>query len=145
VPAVAAGTTWQNKINNMKPIISLKAHGVLDYVGGILITFSPWIFGFAKLGGSPLYLPLCMGSMQLLMAIFSNHPMGLFKVFPMPLHLTIDMLFGVILMSAPWLYGFYHFVFLPHLLLGAMSFFAGLFTRHSPLYGFKLSDERGFR
>ncbi|QHS56875.1 hypothetical protein GWR56_15470 [Mucilaginibacter sp. 14171R-50] len=129
----------------MKPIISLKAHGILDYVGGLLITFSPWIFGFAKLGGAPLYLPLCMGSMQLVMAIFSTHPYGIFKAFPMQLHLVIDMIVGIILIAAPWIYGFYHFVFLPHLLLGLVSFFAGLLTQHSPLYRLELFDERGYR
>ena len=129
----------------MKPIISLKAHGILDYAGGILITFSPWIFGFAPLGGAPLFLPLCLGSMQLVMAIFSNHPYGIIKVFPMQLHLIIDMFAGIILIAAPWIYGFYHFVFLPHVLLGSMSFLAGLLTRNSPLYRLELFDERGFR
>jgi hypothetical protein len=124
----------------MKAIIPLKAHGILDYVGGILITFSPWIFGFADLGGAPLYIPLCLGSM----AIFSNHPYGLFKVFPMQLHLIIDMFAGILMLVSPWIYGFYHVVFLPHLLLGMMSFFAGLLTRHSPLYGLELADERGY-
>jgi hypothetical protein len=128
----------------MKAIISLKVHGILDYVGGILTTFSPWIFGFADLGDAPLYIPLCLGSMQLVMAIFSNHPYGLFKVFPMQLHLIIDMFAGILIMVSPWIYGFYHVVFLPHLLLGMMSFFAGLLTRHSPLYGLELSDERGY-
>jgi hypothetical protein len=129
----------------MKPIISLKIHGILDYAGGLLITFSPWLFGFAKLGGATLFLPLCLGSMQLVMAIFSNHPLGVFKVFPMQLHLVIDMFVGIILIAAPWIYGFYHFVFLPHLLLGMVSLSAGLFTHHSPLYGLELFDERGNR
>lgn len=120
-------------------------HGILDYAGGLLITTSPWLFGFAKLGGAPLLIPLCLGSMQLLMALFSNHPLGVIKVFPMPLHLVIDMLAGIILIAAPWVYGFYHFVFLPHVLLGMMSLLAGLLTRHSPLYGFEIFDERGNR
>jgi hypothetical protein len=73
-------------------------HGILDYAGGLLITFSPWLFGFAKFGGAALFLPVCLGSMQLVMAVFSNHPLGLFKVFPMQLHLIIDMIVGVILL-----------------------------------------------
>jgi hypothetical protein len=128
----------------MKAIISLKVHGILDYAGGILITFSPWIFGFADLGGAPLYIPLCLGSMQLVMALFSNHPYGLFKVFPMQLHLIIDMFAGIFMLASPWIYGFYHVVFLPHLLLGMMSFFAGLLTSHSPMYKLELFDERGY-
>jgi hypothetical protein len=129
----------------MKPIISLKVHGILDYASGLLTAISPWLFGFAGLGGAPLYLPLCIGCMQLIMAIFSNHPLGLIKVFPMQLHLIIDMVVGVILIISPWVYGFYHFVYLPHLLLGLLSLTAGILTVHSPLYGRESFDERGRR
>ena len=127
----------------MKAIITTKQHAVLDYVGGLLITFSPWIFGFYKLGGAPLYIPLFIGSMQLVMAIFSRHELGLFKAFPMQLHLIIDMFAGFVLIVSSWLYGFYHFVFWPHLLLGLVSFSAGLFTQHSPFYRLELFNERG--
>jgi hypothetical protein len=110
----------------MKAIISLKMHGVLDYAGGLLITFSPWLFGFAEFGGAALFLPVCLGSMQLVMVVFSNHPLGLFKVFPMQLHLIIDMIVGVILIAAPLFFGFYQFVFFPHMLLGMISLFCGV-------------------
>lgn len=129
----------------MKPLISLKTHGILDYLGGILVTCSPWLFGFAKLGGAPLYIPLCLGSMLMIMAIFSNHPYGIFRVFPMQLHLLIDMMGGIVLIAAPWIYGFYHFVFIPHVVLGIVLFGAGLLTQHSPLFRMELFDERGRR
>ncbi|WP_147238770.1 SPW repeat domain-containing protein [Mucilaginibacter hurinus] len=128
----------------MKAAISTKTHAVLDYVGGILITFSPWIFGFAHLGGAPVFIPVVLGALQLVMAIFSKHELGLFKSVPMQLHLTIDMFAGFIILVSPLLYGFYHLVFVPHLLLGMMSFFAGLLTRHSPLYKLEQFDERGY-
>ncbi|RVU00331.1 hypothetical protein EOD41_12670 [Mucilaginibacter limnophilus] len=128
----------------MKAIISTRMHAWLDYIGGILITFSPWIFGFADLGGAPVFIPVCIGAMQLTMAIFSKHELGLFKVFPMQLHLVIDMFAGFILIVLPFVYGFYHMVYLPHVLLGALSFFAGLLTRHSPAYGLEMTDPRGF-
>jgi hypothetical protein len=127
----------------MKPMISTKTHGILDYASGLLITFSPWIFGFAKLGGAPLYIPLCLGAMLLVMTIFSNHEMGLFKAVPMQIHLLLDMIAGIVLIISPWLYGFYHFVFLPHVLLGMLTFGSGLLTQHSPLFKLELLDERG--
>jgi hypothetical protein len=128
----------------MKPLISTKTHGAMDYVAGVLIAASPWIFGFVKLGGAPLFLPLLVGIVQLLMTIFTNYEYGLFKAIPMQVHLIIDILSGFILIACPWVYGFYHFVFLPHLLFGLFTVFSGLFTMHSPLFKIKTFDERGF-
>lgn len=128
----------------MKAIISTKVHAVLDYIGGALITFSPWIFGFAGLGGAPVLIPVFIGSMQLLMAIFSKHPLGLFKVIPMQLHLTIDMLAGFGLIISPFIYDFAQLVVWPHVILGIVSFSAGVLTYDSPLYRPKFYDERGY-
>ncbi|TWR30928.1 hypothetical protein FPZ43_00145 [Mucilaginibacter pallidiroseus] len=128
----------------MKAIISTKTHAVLDYLAGALITFSPWIFGFAHLGGAPLFIPLLIGSMQLVMALFSQHQLGLFKAVPMQLHLTIDMLAGCVLIASPFIYGFAQLVVWPHVLLGIFSLSAGLLTQNSPLYRVRFFDERGY-
>ncbi|MCD8742189.1 hypothetical protein LT679_16375 [Mucilaginibacter roseus] len=128
----------------MKAIISTKTHAVLDYVAGALITFSPWIFGFANLGGAPLLIPVFIGSMQLVMAVFSKHQLGLFKAIPMQLHLTIDMLAGCVLIASPFLYGFAQLVVWPHVLLGVVSLSAGLLTYGSLLYKVQVYDERGY-
>lgn len=127
----------------MNAIIPTKVHAVLDYVGGIMIASSPWLFGFARLGGAAVFVPVLIGCLQLVMAIFSNHELGVFKVFPMQLHLVLDMFAGFILIVLPFLYGFYHLVFLPHLLLGLLSLTSGIFTQHSPLYRVDYFDGRG--
>lgn len=128
----------------MKTFISTKFHAVLDYVGGILITASPWIFGFYKVGGAALFLPLVLGILQMTMVIFTKHEGGLIKVFPLQLHLILDMLVGFVLLVSPFLYGFYPFVFLPHVLLGLLSLSAALFTDDSPfLSRLQIFDPRG--
>lgn len=128
----------------MKTFISTKFHAVLDYVGGILITASPWIFGFYKVGGAALFLPLVLGILQMTMVIFTKHEGGLIKVFPLQLHLILDMLVGFVLLVSPFLYGFYSFVFLPHVLLGLLSLSAALFTDDSPfLSRLQIFDPRG--
>jgi hypothetical protein len=128
----------------MKALISTKTHSAMDYVAGVLIAASPWIFGFAKLGGAPRFLPLLIGIVLLLMTVFTNYEYGLFKAIPMQLHLIIDILSGFVLLVCPWVYGFYHFVFLPFLIFGLFEVLSGLFTMHSPLFKIKSFDERGF-
>jgi len=129
----------------MKSFIPTKFHAVLDYVGGILITASPWIFGFYQVGGAAFFIPVVFGLLQMVMVIFTNHEGGLIKVMPLQLHLFIDMMVGFILIISPFLYNFYPFVFLPHVLLGLLSLSAALFTHQSPfLDKMQLFDPRGF-
>lgn len=128
----------------MKTFISTKFHAVLDYVGGILVTASPWIFGFYKVGGAALFIPLVFGALQMTMTIFTKHQGGLIRVFPLQLHLFLDMLVGFVLMVSPFLYDFYPFVFLPHVLMGMLLIGGALFTRLSPfLEDLSLFDARG--
>lgn len=128
----------------MKQFISTRMHGVTDYIAGILVTASPYLFGFAPLGGAPLFIPVVFGFLQLIMVIFTRHETGLIKVIPLQTHLVIDMLVGFLLMVSPFLYKFYPFVVWPHLLLGAFLFGSALFTRQSPFTGkLDLLDERG--
>jgi hypothetical protein len=128
----------------MKTFISTKFHAVLDYVGGILITASPWIFGFYNVGGAALFIPLVLRGLQIFMVLFTNHEGGLIKVIPLQIHLIMDMLVGFILIVAPFLYNFYPLVFLPHVLLGLFAFSSGIFTKSSPfIQKIQVLDPRG--
>jgi hypothetical protein len=128
----------------MKPFISTKLHSIFDYVGGIIVTASPWLFGFYNVGGAALFIPLVFGGLQLVMVIFTRHEGGFIKVFPLQLHLFIDMMVGFVLLVSPFLYKFYPFVFLPHVLLGLFLMGSGIFTKHSPfLENFDVLDPRG--
>jgi len=128
----------------MRSFISTKVHSVLDYASAVLIIASPWLFGFEPVGGAALFLPIVLGAIQFIMVIFTRHELGLFKVIPIQLHLIIDMFMGFILIVSPFLYGFYHNVFLPHVIFGLLLFGAGIFTSPSPfLDKLDVLDARG--
>ena len=112
-------------------IISTKTHGVLDYLVGILLILAPWLFNFDN-GGPAQWVPVVIGLMVLLMAIFTNFEPGLVKSIPMPFHLTMDVLAGIFLAISPWLFGFDDVVYLPHLLVGLFIIFTGFTTRRQP-------------
>jgi len=128
----------------MRPFISTKLHSLFDYAGGVVITASPWLFGFYQIGGAALFLPLVFGGLLCIMVIFTKHEGGLIKVFPLQLHLLLDMFVGFVLLVSPFLYKFYPFVVLPHVLMGLFLMGSGIFTRHSPfLENFEVLDARG--
>ena len=113
--------------------ISTRIHGVLDYLSGLLILASPWIFGFAT-GGAAQWVPVIVGAMILLMSIMTNYEAGMVKAIPMPAHLTMDVLAGVVLAASPWIFDFDELVYLPHVIFGVLEIGAGLFTERVPYH-----------
>lgn len=108
-------------------IISTKAHGVLDYLMGVLLIASPWIFNFAR-GGAETWVPVILGAGALLYSLLTNYEMGVSKAISMRSHLTLDMLSGIFLALSPWIFGFNDFVYLPHLIFGILEIGAAMMT-----------------
>lgn len=108
-------------------IISTKTHGVLDYLMGILLIASPWIFGFAN-GTAAQWIPVAIGIVMLVMSLCTNYELGAIKMLSMRAHLTMDFLVGIFLAVSPWLFHFSEVVYLPHLIFGIAEVGAALMT-----------------
>ena len=108
-------------------IISTKVHGVLDYMMGVLLIASPWIFGFAS-NGWATWLPCILGISTIIYSLATDYEMGLSDNISMRTHLTIDIISGVLLAASPWIFGFAEEVYLPHLLLGIAEIGAASLT-----------------
>lgn len=112
--------------------ISTRAHGALDYLMGLLLIVSPWLFGFAE-GGAETWVPVIVGASALLYSLLTNYEMGfLSHTIPMSTHLWLDALSGVFLAASPWLFGFAEFVWVPHVVFGLLEIGASLFTHTTP-------------
>ena len=116
----------------MKPI-STKVHGILDYLSGALLIASPWLFDFAD-HETARWVAIGVGIAVLGLSIFTDYEAGLVRKIPMSVHLTMDLLAGVLLAASPWLFGFSDRVYLPHLVLGIMEIGASLLTQRTPDY-----------
>ena len=120
----------------MKPFISTAFYGVLNYIIALTLIGSPWFFGLKDVSSAAFLLPLYIGWLQLIMAIFVDNETGFVKKFPMQIHLALDVVMGFILAVSPWLYSFSTKnsgkAFWPALLIGCLLFFLGLFTKNSP-------------
>jgi hypothetical protein len=121
----------------MKPFISTAFYGVLNYIIALTLIASPWLFDLVKVSSAALLLPIYIGWLQLIMAIFSNNETGFIKRFPMATHLTIDALMGFVLAVSPWLYTFSNSkinpdAWAPALIFGLLLLFLAIFTKKSP-------------
>ncbi|PTX94814.1 hypothetical protein DB346_22675 [Verrucomicrobia bacterium LW23] len=112
-------------------IIPTTFHGIMDYLMGALLIAAPWVFGFnpnAIEGMIPIYLGIGVIAYSLL----TNYEAGATKVIPMKIHLVLDVVSGIFLAASPWLFGFAHLVYLPHLIFGLLEVGAGLMTDTLP-------------
>ena len=114
-------------------LIPTKVHGALDYLSGLLLIASPWLFNFAN-GSFAQWVPIIVGVAILLASLITDYELSVAKVLPMRTHLALDVLSGATLAASPWLFGFAEWVFWPHVLLGIAEIGAGLFTQRVPSY-----------
>jgi hypothetical protein len=85
-----------------KPI-SARVHGVLDYATVAAFLNAPMVLGFH---GTPAAIVYWLAGIHLLMTGFTDFPLGVFKVIPFKIHGAIDLVAGVFLLVAPWIFGF---------------------------------------
>ena len=112
-------------------IIPTKIHGILDYVMGLLLIASPWIFDFAR-DGAETWIPVILGVSTILYSLFTNYELGISGKLSMKAHLGIDMISGIFLAASPWLFGFADYVYLPHVVLGLTEVVAVLLSKTQP-------------
>lgn len=107
--------------------ISTKAHGILDYLMGIVLIAAPWLFGFAE-GSYETWIPVAVGASIIVMSLLTDYELGASRKIPMKTHLWIDGIVGGFLATSPWFFGFADYVYLPHLILGLGEIGAALCT-----------------
>lgn len=126
-------------------IIPTKIHGILDYVMGLFLIATPWIFGFAR-EGAETWVPVILGVSTIFYSLFTNYELGISGKISMKTHLANDLVSGMLLAVSPWLFGFSEYVYIPHVVLGLAEVTAVLLSKTQPEHFPEMSDEnRGRR
>ena len=116
-------------------IIPTFIHGVLDYIGGIVLLLLPNLFGFADVGGAAVWVPRIIGIIGLVQSLMTRYELGIAKVLPMRMHLMNDYITSLLLALSPWLFGFNVMpanVWMPHVVLGVFYLVASFMTEREP-------------
>lgn len=112
--------------------ISTYAHGLLDYITGIILILAPNLFSFEDLNEPAVTVARVFGVIFVVQALLTNYELGIFRVIPLRLHLFDDFVMSIILAASPWIFGFYGRqtnVWLPHLIIGCVYFVITSMTR----------------
>lgn len=86
-------------------MIPLRVHNAIDYVIGAVLILSPYVFGFADIAAARnLYLVLGFGLIGY--SLFTRYPYSVVKAIPLGVHMTMDVIAGIILMLGPSIFGY---------------------------------------
>ena len=93
-------------------------HGVLDYLGGLLVIVLPFALG---LQGSQKWTLVVIGFLVLLYSALTDYEMGLVGYLRIRFHLLLDAVFGVAMLLTPWLLDFPANARWPNYVLGVLA------------------------
>jgi len=115
-------------------VIPTSVHGVLDYVTGSALLAAPELFRLKDVPPAAL-TPRLAGAGATTYSLMTDYELGAVRLLPMPVHLALDAMSGVLLASSPWLLGYAKNglrYWLPHTLVGVSEIFAALATKTRP-------------
>lgn len=121
-----------------------RVHGVLDYLVGTLLIAAPWLFNFAR-GGAETWVPVVLGAGAIIYSLMTDYELGLARKISTQTHLALDLWSGILLAASPWLFSFYEYVYLPHVILGIFEIGASLATQASPSVTRQVDTDRHHR
>lgn len=111
-------------------MISTKAHGIIDYLMGAVLILLPFILKFPE--GAATWVPFILGAGTIVYSLITDYELGVANILSMKAHLGIDLLAGILLIAAPWLFAFADEVFWPFVILGVFEVGASLMTEKTP-------------
>ncbi len=86
--------------------ITKKMHAFLDYPVALSLMVLPFVLGLGTSSPSALSLSVVAGVAALILTLLTDHELGAFRILPYRVHLTVDLLVGVVFVAAPLALGF---------------------------------------
>ena len=112
-------------------MISTRTHGYLDYGLGAILVLGTLVFGFGG-DGTASWVLLIAGILILGLSLMTRYELGAIKTVPMPAHLGMDAVLGLVLIASPWLFGFADVIWWPHVLVGLIEVGTAAMTERHP-------------
>ncbi len=81
-------------------------HAGLDYPVALALIALPFLLGLGSSNPLALTISPAVGVAALLMTVFTDHHLGVFRVLPYKIHLAVDLAVGVLYLILPFALGF---------------------------------------
>jgi hypothetical protein len=79
-------------------------HSVLDYMVSIILITVPFTGG-ADRHSAAFFAPVILGTLTIVISVFTNYEGGLVKLIPFRIHLIADVMQALMLGLSPWIFG----------------------------------------
>ncbi|MGH7604277.1 MAG: SPW repeat domain-containing protein [Gemmatimonadaceae bacterium] len=87
----------------MKRPLPDRVHGLLDYALVAVFLNAPMVLGFHGAAAAVVYW---LAGIHLLLTGFTKFPLGVFRLIPFKIHGAIELVAGIFVLVAPWIFGF---------------------------------------
>ena len=81
-------------------------HAYLDYPVAFGLIFFPFVLGLGAGAPLALWLSVATGIAALVLTLFTDHHLGVFRILPYKLHMAVDLAVGLMFLVAPFAFGF---------------------------------------
>ena len=81
-------------------------HAYLDYPVAIALIALPFLLGLGASSPIALWLSVGTGVAAFVLTLLTDHKLGVIRILPYSLHLSVDFLVGLIFVAAPFLFQF---------------------------------------
>ncbi len=86
--------------------ITKTIHAFLDYPVAIVLMAAPFILNLGQTNPIALWLSVGTGVAAFILTLLTDHQLGMVRVLPYSLHLTVDAIVGIVFLAAPFALGF---------------------------------------
>jgi hypothetical protein len=86
-------------------LVPLNVHAAIEPIVAIVLIAAPWIFGFSDVSSAKT-ISIVVGVIMLLSGAMTRWRLALVRVIPLRLHFMTDLLLGLVLIVAPFVFGF---------------------------------------
>ncbi len=114
----------------MKKPINTKLHGILDYTFGFILLL-PWIVGYNENGKDTIIMAL-LGAITIILSLMTNYELSVMKVVPMKIHLWMDVLVGLFLISFPFIFPLNNYYLYWPIILGCSELMIVILSSSKP-------------
>lgn len=81
-------------------------HAYLDYPVALSLMAAPFLLGLGSSHPMARWLAVATGGCAFILTLFTDHQLGLVRMLPYSVHLTVDFLVGLAFLTAPIVWGF---------------------------------------
>lgn len=86
--------------------VTKNIHAFLDYPVAVSLMAASFLLGLGNSHPLAKWLAVCTGVAALVLTLFTDHKLGVFRVLPYWFHLTVDGIVGATFLLAPLAFGF---------------------------------------